>query len=187
MDLRTRQGRSCSTVRKRVEAAAAEGVPAYWTNTYIEDVWATPVRRWFGAAGKTMNGYLQEQLEDVLGVIARGLPPPTGKPRHHFGLENGEPRLRRAVEELRELQAALGVSCGVAKAAPSPAGFEELHASGLVDEKVINDHTKAMLAPRTASQLSDAIGSAKELTEATLRAALERLLCRTGPATVFPR
>jgi hypothetical protein len=32
-----------------------------------------------------------------------------------------------------------------------------------------------MLSPRTARQLSNAIGSAKELTEATLRASLDRL------------
>jgi hypothetical protein len=32
-----------------------------------------------------------------------------------------------------------------------------------------------MLSPRTPRQLADAVGSAKELTEATLRAALDRL------------
>ena len=40
---------------------------------------------------------------------------------------------------------------------------------------MINDHAKDMVSPRTPKQLADAIGSAKELTEATLRASLDRL------------
>jgi hypothetical protein len=64
---------------------------------------------------------------------------------------------------------------GVATTAPAPARFEELHASGLVGEKVIDDHAREMLSPHTPKQLYNAIGSAKELTEATLRAALDRL------------
>ena len=133
------------------------------------------VRRWIDVARRGMGPYLQEQFESVMPVLFYGLPPDTGKPRHSIGLENSEPWLRKALEELRELQAALGVSRGVAKAAPTPARFEELHASGLVDEKVIADHEKEMRSPRTPKQLHDAIGSAKELTEATLRAALDRL------------
>jgi hypothetical protein len=76
---------------------------------------------------------------------------------------------------MQEVQAALGVKRGIATKAPAPARFEELHASGLVSEKVINDHAKDMRSPRTSRQLYNAIGSAKELTEATLRAALDRL------------
>lgn len=41
--------------------------------------------------------------------------------------------------------------------------------------KVVADHEKDMRAPRTPKQLANAIGAAKELTEATLRAALDRL------------
>ena len=40
---------------------------------------------------------------------------------------------------------------------------------------MIHDHATEMRAPRTRKQLSNAIGSAKELTEATLRAALDQL------------
>jgi hypothetical protein len=64
---------------------------------------------------------------------------------------------------------------GVATAARPPARFEELHVSGLVGEQVIDDYAKEMLSPRTPRQLHNAIGAAKELTEATLRAALDRL------------
>jgi abortive infection Abi-like protein len=141
----------------------------------IESGWEKHVRRWFSAARQGLRRYLQEQLEDVMPVLALGLPPDDGKPQHRIGLDNGEPWLRKAVEELQEVQAALGVRRGVSKAAPAPARFEELHASGLVAEKVIDDHAKDMVSPHTPKQLYNAIGSAKELTEATLRAALDRL------------
>src|SRR5262249_7859386 len=114
-------------------------------------------------------------MEDVLPVVALGLPPDTGKSRHRVGLDNGEPWLRDAVGELRALQAKLGVRRNVARTAPAPARFEELHASGLGAASVIDDHAREMLAPRTPRQLANSIGAAKELTEATLRAALDRL------------
>lgn len=114
-----------------------------------------------------------------------GLPPDDGKPRHTVALANGVAWLKEALKQLRELQAALGTRRGVVKAAPLAARFEELHASGLVGDQVIGDHAKEMLAPRTPKQLYSAIGSAKELAEATLRAALDRLGCRTVAATIF--
>lgn len=64
---------------------------------------------------------------------------------------------------------------GVTLAAPGPPKFAELHASGLVADKIVNDLGKAMASPHTPRQLANAIGSAKELAEATLRAALDRL------------
>jgi hypothetical protein len=85
------------------------------------------------------------------------------------------------LEELKALQSVLGVRRGVSAAAPAPARFEELHASGLVSEKVIRDRAKEMRASRTVGQRSKAIGSAKELTEATLRGALDRLGEPYGP------
>jgi hypothetical protein len=45
--------------------------------------------------------------------------------------------------------------------------------SGLVHRQVIEDHARDMRAPKTPKQLADAIGAAKELTEATLRAAID--------------
>jgi hypothetical protein len=162
-------------VRNRVGEARAAGAEPWETALYIEHPWVKDVRRFFENTQKAMGEYLQEQFPKVLGVLARGLPPPTGKPRHALGLGNLEPWLRHALEELQQVQAVLGVSRRVAAGAPAPARFEELHASGLVDEKVIADHEKVMRSPRTPKQLSDAIGSAKELTEATLRAALDRL------------
>jgi hypothetical protein len=86
-----------------------------------------------------------------------------------------EPWLRESAQELLALTNALGVSRNVAAVAPEPARFAELQASGLVESKVIEGYTKAMRAPKTPKQLADAIGAAKDLTEATLRAALPRL------------
>jgi hypothetical protein len=143
---------------------------------WIEHDWVVKLRRWTNRTGQAMQQYLQEQLWDALPRFRwGGLPPDTGKPRHYISVENGAGWLGAAVADLRRLQAALGVRRDVAKAAPAPARFEELHASGLIEKRVIEDHAKAMLEPRTPKQLSDAIGSAKELTEATLRASLSQL------------
>lgn len=160
-------------VRSRVAAFARED--ALLMAFFAESEWEQQVRRWFDAARQALMRYLQDQLKDVMPVLDRGLPPADGKPRHRVGLDNGEPWLKKALEEMRELQAALGVKRGVATKAPAPARFEELQVSGLVAEKVIDDHAKDMRSPRTPKQLYNAIGSAKELTEATLRAALDRL------------
>jgi Abortive infection C-terminus len=141
----------------------------------MESEWEHDVRRWFSAARRGLKRYLQDQFEDVLPVLAVGLPLDTGKPRHTIAVENGVPWLMKARDELRELRSVLGVRRGVSSRAPASARFEELHASGLVAENVIDDYTREMHSPHTPKQLSQAIGAAKELTEATLRAALDRL------------
>lgn len=161
-------------VRKQVAAEEARQ-PKSLIAFAIEADWAKDVRRWFINARYRLERYLQDQMEEYLPVLTLGLPPDTGKPRHWIGLDNGEPWLRNAVEELREFRGVLGVRRNVAEVGPAPARFEELHASGLVAANVINDRAKEMLAPHTPRQLYNAIGSAKALTEATLRAALERL------------
>ncbi len=170
-------------VRNRIEALPEAEAPLRAAGyakrevaaLHIESLWEKDVRRWFRVAQRGLGPYLQEQFEVVMPVLASGLPPDTGKPRHTIALDNGVPWLAEARKELQQLQAALGVRRDVTKAAPAPARFEELHASGLVDEKMIHDHATEMRAPRTRKQLSNAIGSAKELTEATLRAALDQL------------
>jgi len=162
-------------VRNRAAEATAAGEEPWAVALYVEAPWVKKVRRWFDDARRELGDYLQERLNTVARVLALGLPPPTGKPRHALYFDNLEPWLRHGLEELQGLQQVLGVSRGVAKAAPPPARFEELHESGLVDERVVADHEKDMRAPRTPKQLSDAIGSAKELTEATLRASLDQL------------
>jgi hypothetical protein len=150
--------------------------------------WDGELRKWARSAGKTMATYLADQFDAKAPVLARGLPPDTGKPRHTITLDNGQEWLRLALEELRQLQAALGVRRDVVSfAPPTPARFVELNASGLVNQKVIRDHAHAMAAPRTPKQLKDAIGSAKELTEATLRAALDRFDESYGDNEDLPR
>lgn len=157
-------------VKKRVVAEDS----SLWASM-LEYPWVEDFRRWFRNAYRGLQPYLQDQLEDVLPLLSTGLPPDTGKPRHHIGLDNGEPWLREVRDELLRFQSVLGVRRNVGQVAPIPARFAELRASGLVEDKVVTDLEKDMLNPRTARQLSNAIGSAKELTEATLRASLDRL------------
>jgi Abortive infection C-terminus len=160
-------------VERRVDAASGE--LREFDLILIQEEWEKDVRRWFQTTRKGMGRYLQDQMPEYAPVLTLGPPPDDGKPRHTIALDNGVPWIRKAKEELAQLQNAVGVRRGVAQVAPSPAGFEELHASGLVEEAVIRDRAKEMLSPRTPRQRYSAIGAAKELTEATLRAALDRL------------
>ena len=73
----------------------------------IEDEWARNLRGWFEHARETMSKYLQEQLQDVLPIIEFGLPRTTGEPGYATSVDRNEPWLRRALEELRDFQAAL--------------------------------------------------------------------------------
>jgi abortive infection Abi-like protein len=161
-------------VRKRIDAEAAARHSDSFIRFVIEEEWAKQVRRWFQNARNGLEQFLQDQMQEALPTLPLGLPPDTGKPRHWIGLENGEPWLQNTVEEMRDLQSTIGVRRDVVKASPAPARFEELYASGLVAAKVIDDHAKDMMSPRTSRQLANAIGSAKELVEATLRAAIDR-------------
>jgi hypothetical protein len=117
-----------------------------------------------------MRDYLQEQFSNVLPTLAGGLPFEASK------LDDGKSWLRKTVDQLQQMQTALGVQRAIETSPPAPTRFSELLGSGLVDPKVVNDHAKSMTTTlRTAKQLSDAIGAAKELTEATLRGALDQL------------
>jgi hypothetical protein len=140
--------------------------------------WNDSFERWSDKTTKAMSTYLQDQFDEVLPVLRAGRPRYRYVSRTHEWhdptFDERERWLKRALKELSQLQSVLGVSRDVAKALTAPVRFEELHASGLVGKKVVNDHARVMRAPRTSKQLSDAIGSAKELTEATLRAALDR-------------
>jgi hypothetical protein len=160
-------------VRNRIEGLV--GPLAEFRAIDAEREWEEDVRRWFTAARRGMRKYLQDQFGAALPILAAGLPPDSGKPRHAIGLANGVPWLEDARDELRSLQAILGVRRGVAAGVPRSVRFEELEASGLISEKMIRDYAKEMASPRTPGQLHHAIGAAKEITEATLRAALDRL------------
>jgi hypothetical protein len=160
-------------LRKRIEAIPPENRLA---RLMADQDWVKDVRRWRHNVIDTLGRYLGEQAEEVLDEVLRvQLPPDTGKPRHHLGLDNLEPWLAEDIAGLRQLQAALGVSRDVGAGAPPPGRFAELRASGLVEPRLIDDRAREMLSPRTPKQLGDSIGAAKELVEATLRAALDQL------------
>lgn len=163
-------------VRNRMQRAESHsGLGASLERFAAERAWVAELRRWYGNAHRSMQRFLQDQLEELIPTLAHGLPPDTGKSRHHVGLDGGEHWTRNAIAELRSLQTGLGVARHVSQAGLPPSRFEELRASGLVDPVVIDDSVKDMLSPRTPHQLMNAIGAAKELTEATLRSALQQL------------
>jgi Abortive infection C-terminus len=137
---------------------------------HIAGDWISDVRTWSKRTRRAMRDYLEDQFIDVLPTLAEGLPYKTTT------LDGGTTWLRKAIDELLQMQAALGVQRAIAPSPPAPTRFAELLASGLVDARIVNDHAKSMKTPlRTPKQLSDAIGAAKELTEATLRGALDQL------------
>jgi hypothetical protein len=91
----------------------------------IEKEWEQNFRRWFNRTGAALAQYLQEQLvrvprglradtdsggEGLLPVLGAGLPPDDGKPRHSIGIDNGEEWLSKTLDELHELESALGPS-----------------------------------------------------------------------------
>jgi len=157
-------------VRKHMEKI---GEP--YAHLFVGAGWEEDVKRWLMSARSGLLPYLQEQADDALPVIAYGLPSDKGGSRRVIDVDSGEPWLKEARDELVAMQDSVGVQRDVSRQAPVPVRFAELRASGLIAEKVITDHEKAMQNPRTPRQLSNAIGSSKELTEATLRAALDRL------------
>jgi hypothetical protein len=145
--------------------------------------WDSP-QRWYSTTRHGLSKYLHG-VEEVLPVLCAGVPSRKPKePREPPGIKR-EPAhslkeldtwvswLSAARDELRELQSVIGVRRGIAPTPVTAARFEELLASGLVDHQVIEDHARDMCGPRTPKQLATAIGAAKELTEATLRAAID--------------
>ncbi len=121
-------------IHKRMEFAGDDGVDAL----LIEQEWEREFRRWFMTTGRTLVKYLQDQLtppsarqpaaegeDNFLPVLAAGLPPDTGKPRHVIHINEGEEWLQHALDELRELHSTLAPSPRqqeVAENAATPAG-----------------------------------------------------------------
>jgi len=143
--------------------------------TELEEMqWTDEVERWHVTVIRSAHRHLAQAGPTVLPTVTMPWPPDTGKPRHARRIAWVEPWLRKSLDELEALRAKLGVRRGVT-AAPPPYRFAELEASGLVDQEVIAGHMRDMANPRTPKQLADAIGASKELAEATLRGALDRL------------
>lgn len=152
-----------------------------------EDEWTGEVERWRTNVGRSVHRHLADGAEGVLPTLTTAWPPPSGKPRHARRISWVEPWLRESIAELEALLDRLGVSKNVASLSPPQAQFAELIASGLVDRQVVDGCVKDMRNPRTPKQLANAIGAAKELTEATLRAALDRLGEPWVPQDEMPR
>lgn len=142
---------------------------------FAEDEWTNDVERWRGNVLRAVRRHLAEGAKRSIPTVTADWPPRTGKPRHARTIGWVEGWLRGSLDDLRALRDVLGISRNVSTVSPPSAQFAELHASGLVDSDVIAGHATDMRNPHTPKQLTDAIGAAKELTEATLRAALDRL------------
>lgn len=140
-----------------------------------ETEWTDEVERWRATLWRSTRQHLAGQAPDLLPRTTQDWPPSTGKPRHARAISWVEPWLRESAAELSALRDRLGVSRHVATVTPPTGDFGELVSSGLVDSAVVAGLAMDMRAPRTPKQLADAIGAAKELTEATLRACLDRL------------
>lgn len=154
--------------------AAALGGPTGIFAELEEMQWVQEVERWRVTVLRSAHQYLADGATAALPTATASWPPDSGKPRHARRISWVEPWLRQTNDELQALRALLGVRRGVA-ATPAPNRFAELEASGLVDTTVVESHVLDMANPRTPRELANAIGAAKELAEATLRGALDRL------------
>jgi hypothetical protein len=161
--------------RVRNDLSSAPGGEGSLRAQLAEQEWTDDVERWRTAVFRTLRQRLGAEARRELPQMTMDWPPNTGKPRHARRIEWVEPWLLEGLGELEALRDLLGVRRGVAAASPPSARFAELHLSGLVQAAVIEGLAGDMNGPRTPHQLANAIGAAKELTEATLRAALDRM------------
>jgi hypothetical protein len=134
--------------------------------------WIRRINRWRMNVTDTAERHLADQGGLLLPTFSKQLPLPGDGPS-----ADDTPRVehwtRKALGELRALRASFGVRRNVA--ARAPARFEEVRAFGLIDGAVIDGWVKDVASPRTPKELADAIGAAKEIAEASLRAGLDRL------------
>jgi hypothetical protein len=165
------------TVRKTLKPTAAQTAKVLLAEHYLAQ-WERQVERWRGSLIETTQRALADQVEDRLPTIFRDWPSLYGRPTEDHS-PSVESWLRQMLVDLRQLRALLGVRRNVVAVAPGR--FDELRASGLVDSNMIDGWANDITALRTPKQLSDAVGTAKEAVEATLRAALDRLRISWGP------
>ena len=148
---------------------------------FAREPWIRDVQRWRVSVNGSLRRHLAEQATKVCPTTTAG-----GPTEARMSVTFLEPWLEEAIAELDSLRGSLGVRRNVAAAAPRTTSFAELVASGLVDVRLIDAKARDMRDPRTPKQLSDAIDAAKELTEATLKASLDRLQVARGQKDDLP-
>jgi hypothetical protein len=162
-------------VHKRYAKALEESgdFSKVWAKMSVQEPWLDDVKRF----ARNVHHFMARRLENaevLLPDTMLSLPADTPK-RRYLVVENTEPWLRAALDELKALLARLGVSKQVANIAAPPGRFEELRISGLVEAAIVESAVDDMSRLKTPAQLANAIGAAKELVEATLRGALETM------------
>jgi hypothetical protein len=70
---------------------------------FIAGEWIRDVDKWSERTRRVMRDYLEDQFVDVMPTVAEGLPYKTSM------LDGGSTWLRKAIDELQQVQAALGV------------------------------------------------------------------------------
>lgn len=166
------QARGVHELQKRAETGDTR---AYLDGVLAQTEWLDRMERWRVNVAQSMRRHLLAQVQDIVPAVLEWIPPETGKPRHARSVATMEPWLLEAVDDLLALRAKLGVGRNVAASGSPPGRLEELEASGLVDSAVLKGYARQMSTLNTPARRHYAIGAAKEITEATLRAALTRL------------
>ena len=171
------RGRELLAEAQRVHDEMASTPDRVSLQSEIEEMeWTDDVERWRGTVLRSVRRALGRNSGALLAKVTVSWPSDSGKPRHARTIGWVEPWLRDSIRDLESLLGMLGVRRDLAISVPPPSSrFAELRASGLVDAAVIDAHAREMGDPRSPKQLVDAIGAAKELTEATLRGALDRV------------
>lgn len=142
----------------------------YMNPPWIDDVQQS-FGRWVRENHRMLTRYLGDGIETLGKTKFKGRD--TWKtPEEH--LEYFEDRINYERDELQRVLDRVPPP-GPAKVREPQDRFEELRRSGMIEESVLNSYVRRMSRTRTKAQISDAIGAAKELMEATMRGALDLL------------
>ena len=159
--------------RARMKASRAGKKPGTFEfdldSFLLADEWGKRLDSWSRSVARNLVQHLPEDAERAAPAFF-----PASRPKEP-SLDHHEGRMRGEVADLRALVDRLGTRRDVQRVAPSGIRLDELRASGLVDDRVIEAAARKMERTATVQQRRDCIGAAKEIAEATLRGALDRL------------
>jgi hypothetical protein len=127
--------------------------------------------RWVRDNHRTVRRYLGAEADEVAKAKHKAR---TGYETSEEQVEYFEQRINYERQELQHVLDQIPPP-GPTTVRPPEDRFAELRRSALIEEAVLNSYVRRMSKTRTKAQISDAIGAAKELLEATMRGALDLL------------